>query len=69
MSEGTPPPWADLDAAGRINPGGSPSLLLNGHVDVIPAEAAPWSSDPFVPVRSDGWLIGRRRRPRAAGRT
>ena len=44
---------------GRINPGGSPSLLLNGHVDVVPAEAALWSSDPFVPVRSDGWLMGR----------
>jgi acetylornithine deacetylase len=44
---------------GRINPGRSPSLLLNGHVDVVPAEAALWSSDPFVPVRSDGWLIGR----------
>lgn len=44
---------------GRINPGGSPSLLLNGHVDVVPAEAALWSSDPFAPVRSGGWLIGR----------
>src|SRR5215470_17079530 len=44
---------------GRINPGGSPSLLLNGHVDVVPAEAALWSSDPFAPVRADGWLTGR----------
>ena len=44
---------------GRINPGRSPSLLLNGHVDVVPAEAALWSSDPFVPCRSDGWLTGR----------
>ena len=44
---------------GRINPGASPSLLLNGHIDVVPAEAALWSSDPFAPVRSDGWLTGR----------
>jgi acetylornithine deacetylase len=44
---------------GQINPGGSPSLLLNGHIDVVPAEAALWSSDPFVPVRADGWLTGR----------
>ncbi len=44
---------------GRINPGMSPSLLLNGHIDVVPAEAAVWSSDPFTPVRSDGWLAGR----------
>lgn len=44
---------------GRINPGTSPSLLLNGHIDVVPAKAAVWSSEPFTPVRSDGWLSGR----------
>ena len=44
---------------GRLNQGGSPALLLNGHVDVVPAEAALWPSDPFMPVRSDGWLTGR----------
>ena len=44
---------------GRLNQGRSPSLLLNGHVDVVPAEAALWSSDPFVPVRYGGWLTGR----------
>ncbi|MDR2985222.1 MAG: M20/M25/M40 family metallo-hydrolase, partial [Nocardiopsaceae bacterium] len=44
---------------GQLNRGGSPSLLLNGHVDVVPAEAPLWPSDPFMPVRSDGWLTGR----------
>jgi len=44
---------------GRLNHGGSPTLLLNGHVDVVPAEAPLWPSDPFMPVRSDGWLTGR----------
>jgi acetylornithine deacetylase len=44
---------------GRINPGGSPSLLLNGHIDVVPAEPAVWSGDPFVPVTAGGWLRGR----------
>jgi acetylornithine deacetylase len=44
---------------GRLNQGGSPALLLNGHVDVVPAEGALWPSDPFLPVRSDGWLTGR----------
>jgi acetylornithine deacetylase len=44
---------------GRINPGASPALLLNGHVDVVPAEAALWSSGPFAPVRAGGWLTGR----------
>src|SRR5258708_22340276 len=44
---------------GRLTRGGSPSLLLTGHVDVVPAEAALWSSEPFAPLRSDGWLTGR----------
>jgi acetylornithine deacetylase len=44
---------------GRINPGAAPSLLFNGHVDVVPAEAAMWSGDPFEPVISDGWMRGR----------
>src|SRR5690242_8543058 len=44
---------------GRLNPGASPSLLFNGHVDVVPAEAAAWSGDPFEPVTADGWMRGR----------
>src|SRR5580692_4509666 len=44
---------------GRINPGSAPSLLFNGHVDVVPAEAAVWSGDPFEPVTADGWMRGR----------
>jgi acetylornithine deacetylase len=44
---------------GRINPGASPSLLVNGHVDVVPAEAAVWSGDPFEPVTAGGWMRGR----------
>ena len=53
-------PYAGRDnVLGRINPGRSPSLLLNGHIDVVPAEAEIWSSDPFTPVRAGGWLIGR----------
>ncbi len=47
------------NVVGRLNPGQSPSLLLNGHVNVVPAEAAVWSSDPFAPIRADGWLVGR----------
>jgi acetylornithine deacetylase len=44
---------------GRLHAGRSPALLLNGHVDVVPAEAALWDSDPFVPLRAGGWLTGR----------
>jgi acetylornithine deacetylase len=47
------------DVLGRLHPGGSPALLLNGHVDVVPAEAELWSSDPFTPLRAGGWLTGR----------
>jgi acetylornithine deacetylase len=44
---------------GRHNPGGSPSVLLNGHVDVVPAEAGVWPGDPFVAATSGGWMRGR----------
>jgi acetylornithine deacetylase len=41
--------------------GGPRSLLINGHVDVVPPGAPElWSSDPFQPTRTnDGWLVGR----------
>ncbi|WP_020501714.1 M20/M25/M40 family metallo-hydrolase [Sciscionella marina] len=34
-------------------------LILNGHVDVVPADGQPWSTEPFTPVERDGWLHGR----------
>lgn len=39
------------------NPG--PSLLLTGHLDVVPADAARWTHPPFEPVVVDGELWGR----------
>jgi acetylornithine deacetylase len=44
---------------GRANAGGSPSLLFNGHIDVVPADDAVWSGDPFEPVTAGGWMRGR----------
>src|SRR6267142_1863044 len=35
---------------GHLAAGTGPSLLLNGHIDVVPAEAALWSAPPFQPV-------------------
>ncbi len=36
------------------------TLVINGHMDVVPAEdTSQWTSDPFLPVRKDGWLVGR----------
>ncbi|WP_159995181.1 ArgE/DapE family deacylase [Roseomonas sp. 18066] len=49
-----------LVAARRAkNPGGR-SLIIQGHVDVVPAgPAAMWTTPPFEPVVRDGWLYGR----------
>ena len=47
-----------FDVVGRRN-GTDPVLLFNGHIDVVPADRATWSTDPFTPVRRDGWLRGR----------
>lgn len=38
---------------------GSPHLVLNGHVDVVPAGAGEWTSEPFVATRDGDRLVGR----------
>jgi acetylornithine deacetylase len=39
---------------------GARSLLVNGHLDVVPAgDDDAWSHPPFAPVRAGGWLSGR----------
>ena len=35
------------------------TLLLDGHCDIVGAEAADWKYDPFGGVIADGWLYGR----------
>jgi acetylornithine deacetylase len=36
------------------------SLILNGHIDVVPADdPSMWSTPPFEPAIVDGWMIGR----------
>ncbi|MFH7596170.1 M20/M25/M40 family metallo-hydrolase [Streptomyces racemochromogenes] len=38
---------------------GAPALLVHGHLDVVPAEAADWSVDPFSGEVRDGVVWGR----------
>jgi acetylornithine deacetylase len=40
--------------------GGGKSLLLNGHIDVVPARREDgWEHDPFAPQVADGRIVGR----------
>ncbi|NDC13167.1 MAG: M20/M25/M40 family metallo-hydrolase, partial [Actinobacteria bacterium] len=36
-----------------------PGLVVNGHIDVVPANAADWSVDPFSGLIKDGCIWGR----------
>jgi acetylornithine deacetylase len=60
-----PVPWGyagryNLVAQRAADAEGGRSALFNGHLDVVsPEPLALWESDPFAPVRRDGWLYGR----------
>lgn len=64
---GFQPEYLESGAPGRGNvfarlPGADPSrgaLLIHGHLDVVPAEAADWSVHPFSGTVSDGYVWGR----------
>lgn len=44
----------------RKGKGGGRNLILNGHMDVVPAgDRAQWAHDPFDPIQRDGYLYGR----------
>jgi acetylornithine deacetylase/succinyl-diaminopimelate desuccinylase-like protein len=59
--------YVEAGAPGRGNvftrlPGAQPSrgaLLIHGHLDVVPAEAADWSVHPFSGAVEDGYVWGR----------
>jgi acetylornithine deacetylase len=62
---GRPGYYAGRSFAGRPNQaatlrgaGGGRSLLLTGHIDVVPPGAG-WTVDPFAAVRKDGRIYGR----------
>ncbi len=49
--------------AGRNQPGAAathrPTLIVNGHTDVVPVVASRWAQDPFDPAVADDRLYGR----------
>jgi acetylornithine deacetylase len=62
------PPAADLDCENRPNVAGviefgdpdrGRTLLLNGHMDVVPATASHWATDPFAAHRAGDRLTAR----------
>lgn len=54
------PYTSHYDVIGRRVPTQGRSLLINGHIDVVPAgEPQLWTTDPFRPDRRNGWLYGR----------
>lgn len=69
--EGRPARWQSVEPApGRLSlvaelehPEGPdprrPTLIVNGHLDVVPVNAEAWSHDPFDPQELDGRLYGR----------
>jgi acetylornithine deacetylase/succinyl-diaminopimelate desuccinylase len=64
------PVWTEVEpAAGRLSllaalphpagPGDRPTLIINGHLDVVPVDEGGWTRDPFVPAVEGGRLYGR----------
>ena len=54
-------PYRDrFNVVGRRGPTAGRSLLLNGHIDVVPVgDRHLWTSEPFTPECREGWLYGR----------
>ncbi len=53
-------PYTDRPQVGVRVGGGDPTLVLNGHIDVVPAgETDEWSHDPYGADVEDGRLYGR----------
>ncbi len=64
------PAWQEIEPEpGRLSlvatiphpegPGDRPTLIINGHLDVVPVREDQWDTDPFTPTVIDGRLYGR----------
>jgi acetylornithine deacetylase/succinyl-diaminopimelate desuccinylase len=64
------PEWMEVEPApGRLSlvaklphpdgPAERPTLIINGHLDVVPVTASAWTHDPFDPHMDGGRLYGR----------
>jgi acetylornithine deacetylase/succinyl-diaminopimelate desuccinylase family protein len=64
------PAWTEIEPApGRMSlvaalphpggPGDRPTLIINGHLDVVPVTVSAWTRPPFAPEVVDGRLYGR----------
>ncbi len=64
------PTWTEIEPEpGRLSlvaelphpdgPGDRPTLIVNGHLDVVPVREDQWDTDPFDPQVIDGRLYGR----------
>jgi acetylornithine deacetylase len=56
-------PTANRPSIGGVlelgDPESGPTVVLNGHIDVVPVEFEHWETDPFEPTWRDGELIAR----------
>jgi acetylornithine deacetylase ArgE len=48
-----------LNIVASMGPRGTDGLVLTGHMDVVPTEGQPWSTDPFEATERDGRIYGR----------
>ncbi len=49
-----------IGVVGRMGQGAGPTLLLDGHIDVVPpGQDGDWTGSPFAVTRRDGRLVGR----------